>query len=115
MHISVTIVVGKYYAAKVIALEPESLNYNILMNNVRLNRLKNVSCYKAAAWNRDGEVFLYLSPWGSHSVITNFGIGSERVRAVKLDSIVAGQYDVALIKIDVEGAELEVLEGQGKR
>ncbi|MEM0282356.1 MAG: FkbM family methyltransferase [Desulfurococcaceae archaeon] len=108
-----TIIVGKYYAAKVVALEPESLNYTILMNNVRLNQLKNVFCYKAAAWNRNGEVFLHLShSEGEHSVVTNFSIKSERVRAVKLDSIAA--FDVALIKIDVEGAELEVLDGARK-
>ena len=99
----------------VIAVEPNPENYRILRKNVELNELNNVVALNVAAWNKDCELKMYVGTTGSsHSLIKNYGLGSFIVKARVLDDILLYELKVKklnCVKIDVEGAELKVLEG----
>jgi FkbM family methyltransferase len=101
---------------KVVAIEPEPRNFDLLRRNVAKNKLKNVCTVKKAAWSCKRKLKLYLSDVdeAGHSVVWEGRKGIE-VQGDTLDNILADlgleKAVIELIKINVEGAELEVLLG----
>lgn len=98
----------------VLAVEAHPRNYGLLTRNVELNKLTNVISLNAAAWKVNGELTLHTAGVSvSHSIKVNHRLGEIRVRAKKMDDAIleARLPRVDLVKIDVEGAEIEVLEG----
>lgn len=105
-------------AGTVYAIEPEPRNNAILRKNVDLNSYSNVRVIEKAVSNRTGSVKLFLSALdnGSHSIsdAAARGVaGDVEVGATTLDDLLEeeGWPKVDLVKIDVEGAEMLVLEG----
>lgn len=99
---------------RVVSIEPERSNFEVLKANVELNNLSNVTCLNVACWNKNEKLKLYLAPSpGAHSVKTPVSMDFVEVSGSKLDDILRDlQIDhVDLIKIDAEGADGEVLEG----
>lgn len=99
------------YFERVIAIEASSGNFKGLQRNLALNQPHSVTAIKGAAAQEPGEIKLYLSQDDTHSTI---GSGPcEIVEAITLDDLwaEAGRPRVALLKIDVEGAEPLVLAG----
>jgi FkbM family methyltransferase len=96
---------------RVIAIEPERRNMAALRRRVQAARLNGVvECVQAAAADRAGEVRLAVNPAhpGDHRIAED----GERVPAVTIDDLTAGDpRKVALVKIDVQGAEMLVLAG----
>jgi FkbM family methyltransferase len=103
--------------ARVIAVEPLPQNIEQLRGNVRRNDLTNVVVVEAAAGAADGSAMLHSAvdpAFGSlHEVVKHRASGDVEVSLRSLDSLwnELGRPVVELVKIDVEGAELEVLEG----
>ena len=102
----------------VLAFEPASDNYRGLIKNLKLNHAGNIAPLKMALGSRDGEGELYHSTHSGARALTPFpppyrNLHSERVRVAKLDTVLPalGISRVDLIKLDVEGFELEVLKG----
>jgi len=98
----------------VVAIEPHPANYRTLLRNVRLNKLENVVVLNLAAWNSDGKLKLFIGhKSGHHSVKRDRRVGWVTVNAMVMDHVLKelrlGSVD--WIKIDVEGAECEVLFG----
>jgi FkbM family methyltransferase len=109
-----TVMNGRNPAVNVIALEPEAMNFAILNRNVQLNNLHRVSTLNIGAWSEKTALKLSTRTAGSgeHSFIG--GDGNILVDVDTLDNVVAGftlPQPVSLIKIDVEGSEVEVLKG----
>lgn len=102
---------------KVYAFEPEPSNFGLLRANVERNGYRNIVLVNSAAANKEGTTTLYLSALdnGRHSTYRHGlpGAGSIDVQAMTIDDFLAteGWPKVDLVKIDVEGAELDVLEG----
>ena len=99
---------------KVIAVEPNKDNYAFLVRNIRLNRFDNCLALNIAGYSSNSEVELFFGEDSArHSIKEDFGKGFYRVKARILDDVLKenGIRSVDLIKVDVEGAELEVLKG----
>jgi FkbM family methyltransferase len=102
--------------AQVIAWEPNDASHARLVENIRLNKLRNVSVRKLAVGSRAKWGTLTYSPsmaGGSRVEMNAAGTVSQRVQITTLDSDIAADGLPApdLIKIDIEGWELEALEG----
>ena len=106
---------------KVYSFEPESQNYALLLKNVVLNGYSSVVAKQKAVSNKPGITDLYLSSLdtGSHSIYPQAArgvTGAQKVDTTTLDAFLegVGWPKVDLIKIDVEGAEIAVLEGMSR-
>jgi FkbM family methyltransferase len=106
-HVGLWSLVASRTAERVIALEPDPVNNRVLQLNRELNRAENIECHAAALWTEDGTV-AFQSGWNTTggSVASD---GDRRVQARSLDSLIAEYGDIDVLKIDVEGAELEVI------
>jgi FkbM family methyltransferase len=107
---------------KVIAIEAHPGNYDILKKNILLNKLNNVVALNFAVHSKEAMVKLYEPGQEEGFTIYNTIMTDRRmvnnqryveVQAKTLDSILLENAitEVNWIKIDVEGAELEVLRG----
>jgi FkbM family methyltransferase len=102
---------------RVYAIEPVPSTAVILKANVKMNDCRNVLVYDVAAWSSEEEVTLEIpeSAYGYASVVRGSDEGKKiTVKATTLDEILQGATSVDLVKIDVEGAEHEVLIGAKK-
>jgi FkbM family methyltransferase len=103
---------------RVITVEPVEDNFALLVRNIRLNRLTNVTPLRAAVLGESRPATVYLSPEGTghHSVIAELAHRSPRqetVAGVSLPSLFE-QYGLDtchFLKLDCEGAEFEILSG----
>ncbi|MDY6950128.1 MAG: FkbM family methyltransferase [Thermodesulfobacteriota bacterium] len=103
---------------QVVAIEPEKNNFNVLKKNVKLNRLSNIHLVNAACSDRDGESPLYVVDQCTtlHSLYANNGKEQVIVKSLTLDTVLSqlNIERVDLVKIDVEGAEVDVIRGSTK-
>lgn len=115
--------VAEYYPNSLVTcIEPYPENYECLVYNTK--NLKNVKTINAAASDREGKIKLSLPDislleedhrpielWKNYGLATAYGEPDREmveVQAYKLDDM----FDkVSLLKIDVEGMEMEVLSG----
>jgi FkbM family methyltransferase len=120
-HIGIFTLYATRRGRMVIAVEPEPRNYKWLLINTRLNNVKNVRLLNIALSDFDGEAHLYISSESiAHTLVpdvttrTKDVIGSLRVPVRRLDSVLREHVDKSdelFVKVDVEGAELNVLKG----
>lgn len=98
---------------KVIAVEPHPANHHRLMENIGLNKINNVEAYKLAITDSEGPVNLLgdgkeAAGHGS-STIVDEATTQYRAYATTLDNLLEDAPNI--IKIDIEGAELQALRG----
>ena len=108
---------------KVIAIEAHPGNHEILNSNIKLNRLTNVISLNYAVYSKETIIKLFLPDEKSNHTIYNTLIQTRakdeekfvEVNADTLDNLLQrngiSNAEVNWLKIDVEGAELEVLKG----
>ena len=100
---------------KVYAFEPNPYNFSLLKKNVKANGYKNVVCQQSAVSDKSGRIKLYLSEnnTGDHRIYdSGDGRASLPIKCLKLDDYFKG-YDgkINFIKMDVQGAEVNVIKG----
>ena len=103
----------------VYSIEASRYNYHFLAKNIKLNDAKNVTCMNLAIYDTNGTLDIsYVDEFagGSFATTTEFVHPTaihETVRCVKLDDWVKSNFLARLdfVKLDVEGAEIKVLEG----
>jgi FkbM family methyltransferase len=101
----------------VIAIEPEPRNLTCLLMNIAWNRLSNVKIIGKGVWRSKGVLKLTLGVGGaitSHSLKNPEKGGSVKIPVDTLDNIASSFGRIDFIKIDAEGAEVEILEAGGK-
>jgi len=106
-----------YFAKKtgekgcVVAVEPNPDNIRFLKRNIRLNNLNNVKLIRAALSDQDGETTLFVGEHsGRHTIMADSRRGKMTVRTCRLDTLLSKFTEVKLLKMDIEAAELKVLE-----
>ncbi len=104
-------------SGKVIAFEPEPTNCTWLRKSIGLNEFRSIQLFEMALSDKDGSNTLYLGKKsGWHTLkqdVRNRNKGQIPVVTRRLDSVLEsiGCTKVDMMKIDVEGGELEVLKG----
>jgi FkbM family methyltransferase len=108
-------------SGKVYSFEPEQRNYEILQEHLHLNNVSNVTPLQYAATHKATELRLYLALGndGAHSTFYNPDTLTqefETIQGVPLDSLLDTFHlqSLQVVKIDVEGAEYEVIQGMAK-
>jgi FkbM family methyltransferase len=99
---------------KVIAIEPDAVKCSYLSERFHRLGYRNIILLRAALWDRNGvEVFRSTGDEGASLFSTGEGIKGYRVQTRTLDSIATdlGLDGIDYIKMDIEGAELEAIEG----
>lgn len=102
--------------SKVIAFEPSSIIYRLL--EINTESTENVKIEKLALGSHESDSILYSnsSNYGSSSIIEDHELFQiqENIKIKPLDDLDFGTNSISLIKIDVEGFEIEVLKGSTK-
>jgi FkbM family methyltransferase len=106
----------KFPESKIVAIEPEPSNYEMLKKNVAL--YPNIVTIHAALWRDDEELDIFNPGSGNTTFRTRradkaaVAVGRHPVRGCKLDTLMKdlGIGYVDLLKVDIEGSEKEVFE-----
>jgi FkbM family methyltransferase len=109
-----TCIAGKI-CNKVYGFEIEKQVFELLVKNIKFNNLSNVNVFNYGITNKEGFVkipkFPHINRWIA-IIIDNNNKNYCSVRAISLDEFFKNKkIKPTIIKIDVEGAELLVLEG----
>jgi FkbM family methyltransferase len=98
----------------VVAIEPHRGNYSRLQQTLSRNRIQNAVAVNAAAWVNNGNRVKMVKPWYRQTTGAYIGGNGGSIQTRTVDSIVSQTVSgrpVKAVKIDVEGAELLVLQG----
>lgn len=98
---------GLHPKATVLAFEPDAANFKLLQKNITANGLKDVTAMQSAVWTHNDTVS-FSSNGSQGSQISNENKNSVTVKASRLADFL-NQKQVDFLKIDIEGAEWEVL------
>jgi FkbM family methyltransferase len=105
-------------SGSVVAFEPVPSNAALIRRNARINGFWNVAVHEAAASSTAGKAELILAEFAGGASLASVGSppdasGRMEVRTITVDGLIAAGLIPApsLVKIDVEGAEHEVLLG----
>jgi len=114
-----TISIGKAFKPiMIISIEPHPINMEMLSKAVKANDLNNIICIKAACADTNGYTKLWVSNKSDCHSLTKPLQSHKSIKVLKrsIDSLVSelNLTRVDLIKIDVEGAEYEVVKGAFK-
>lgn len=97
----------KFPDAEIVAFEPDDVNFELLNKNIASYGYTNVMLLKEAVWKENTYIlFSNESSMGSKIEI-NSNSNTKRIKAVRLKDFIKRRVD--FLKIDIEGAEYEVL------
>ena len=96
----------------VISFEPLPRNIEFIYQHIQLNKIDNIEIISAAVSDKIGKMKFANSPLYAQGYLTDKG--NVEVNVITLDSLHNFINPVSLVKIDVEGAEIDVLRGGEK-
>jgi len=104
---------------RVVSFEPSPVNFFTLQKNISINNLEYVELINKAVFSRSGMIAMSVSPTdtgsGDWSICRQVNGDSIQVQTISLDQFCeANQVFPDFLKIDVEGAEYDVLMGGGE-
>ena len=108
----------------VYAIEPQSQNYKLLLDNIKDNELKNVKILKLAISSNQGEAYMNIfdenlrNNYGDSKIFKNNFENAEKVTVKTLDQLFHDdnkeKKSIKLIKCDAQGQELNIILGSKK-
>jgi FkbM family methyltransferase len=105
-------------ANKVIAIEPEPANFQNIVRNIARNKIENIYPVRQALSNEIGIAQFNVSKASAcHSLVYKVGDETIPVKVNTLDNLLLDmgiEEPIDFIKIDAEGAEINVLKGAHK-
>jgi FkbM family methyltransferase len=101
---------NRFPSAQIIAIEPESSNFEALVNNV--SKYDNVTTVKKGLWNKSGFLRIIDKESDKFAFMTmEVSAGDEYdVEVITIDEILrlSGCSEIGILKLDIEGAEKEL-------
>lgn len=107
-----------YPGARITAFEPEPPNLELLKKNLDVNRMEDVEIIPKALWSAEGKLKLHVdvdqeNHWSStSSFLRGSWTGTQPTEPIEVETVRLSPYlnePVDILKIDIEGAETEVL------
>ena len=111
---SYTILAAGHIGAKTFSFEPVPSTFSYLLDNIAINRLKNVLAFNIALGSHRGNIEFTNTLDTVNHVANQNDVDTIIVPIEILDNIFENQQIPTLLKIDVEGFETEVLSGSNK-
>ena len=113
---STTYFATRYPGAKIVALEPEPFNFKMLTYNTHF--FDNVECINSALWNEVGYIKVLPDMPGNTLAFMTEATNADDPEALKTTTIAKvladSEYEeIDLLKVDIEGAEVEVFGDKG--
>ena len=104
---------------KIFAFEPDPTNFKLLKKNITANQIKNIVSFKNAVSDKNDKISLFLSEdnSGDHRINDLLIFKNDNMRkkigthSVKLDSVFSKSQKIDFIKIDIQGSEIQALNG----
>lgn len=101
---------NKYPEAKIVAVEPEKSNYDLLVKNI--TNLDNVFAYNAAIWHRQAHLTIEDKGWGHWGYVVNEvdEHTKDAIKAISIDQLMEDHAieRIDLLKVDIEGSEKDL-------
>jgi FkbM family methyltransferase len=106
----------------VYALEPDPVNFSNLEKNIRLNNAENIHAFQLGGSEKKGKVQFFIAEHSNlHTMIPYLYKSDEKskfitgksieVEVVDISSFVEGKKKIDLMRMDIEGYEVEVFSG----
>lgn len=93
--------------ARVICFEPDEQVFDVLKKNMNVNGLIDVICRQEAVWVHTDGVSFGSEGADSGSILRTDNV--KRIPSVRLKEVLLAQPRIDLLKVDIEGAECDVL------
>lgn len=102
------LIANKYKNARVVAVEPDENNFEILKKNCEL--YDNIVCLNLGIWSENCKLKLINPGCGSMSFRFEKTDGSEGTNAICIETLLSSNHfeGVDILKMDIEGSEMEV-------
>jgi len=114
--VSILYYARQYPNAKIIAFEPDKNIFPVLKKNVEQIGNANITLINKGVWNTEGKmVFLQEGADGGQVVDNNSNV-SATAKTIEIETTILKNYlegDIDFLKIDIEGAEVVVIEDCG--
>lgn len=107
------IFINDYTSGKIYSFEPDKKNFALLQETVRLNRLENkIIPHQLGLAEDNKEIKVYPSDFCNSVLQTKEEANSTIINVTSIDNFIKeNNVNVGLIKLDVEGNELEAIQG----
>jgi len=100
---------NQFPEAKIIAIEPDSENYEILIKNTQNN--KNIQCLKEGLWSSDTKLSIVNDDEWKYAIRVKEDALEGKINAFSIPGVMKMQgWDfIDILKLDIEGSEVEIL------
>lgn len=104
---------NKFKDAEIISIEPEENNFNLLKENTL--PYQHIECLQAGIWNKNESIYIN----NPDALAAGFMVETNRKEGKHLEGITIDEimklknwHQIDILKMDIEGAELEVFSGK---